>query len=260
MDIIICVKQALDSTQDIRLTEEGRIYEKGLSYVLNDWDNYALEEALLTKEKLSGSLTAITVGPERADQVLKECLAKGADKAIRIWDRAIEGSDGHALAGILCEVIKRMKYDLILAGAQAEDDGCAHVGPAIAQILGIHHATMITKIRIQSGKTRVHRELEGGFEEVLEVDLPAVFTIQTGINKPRYPSLKGIKRAMKEEVKMMGLKDIGLCSDDVGEAGSATRVEQLYLPQIERFAEILEGEPDETAAALSHILKDRGYI
>jgi len=113
MNIIICVKQALDSTQDIRLTEEGRIYEKGVSYVLNDWDNYALEEALLTKEKLSGSLTAITVGPERADQVLKECLAKGADKAIRIWDRAIEGSDGHALAGILCEVIKRMKYDLI---------------------------------------------------------------------------------------------------------------------------------------------------
>jgi len=90
--------------------------------------------------------------------------------------------------------------------------------------------------------------------------LPAVFTIQTGINKPRYPSLKGIKKAMKEEVNMMGLKDIGLCSDDVGEAGSATRVEQLYIPQFEKVAKILEGGPDETAAALSHILKDRGYI
>jgi electron transfer flavoprotein beta subunit len=260
MNCIVCVKQVIDSTQSIKLTKEGSLYDEGMAYILNEWDNYALEEALLIKERSGGSVTAITVAPNRADAILKDCVAKGADKAVRIWDEAIEGSDYYALAKVLREVIMKMPYDLILVGMQAEDDGYALVDATIAQMLGIQHATAVTSIQLEEGKAKVHRELEEGLEEVLEVDLPAVFTVQTGINSPRYPSLKGIKRAMGQGVALMSLEDLDLSASEVGEPGSRTTVEEIYVPTVERLAEVLEGGPDQTVGKLLDILEEKGLI
>ncbi|MEM1590066.1 MAG: electron transfer flavoprotein subunit beta/FixA family protein, partial [Candidatus Bathyarchaeia archaeon] len=212
------------------------------------------------KEKFGGTVTAITVGSEDSDSTLRKCLARGADKAIRLTDPKFAGSDAYATAKILYGAIKNMHFDLILTGAQAGDDGSAIVGSALAELLKIPHATMVKKIELGGGKAIVNRELEGGLEERLEVKLPALFTVQTGINEPRYVSIMGIRKAMQKEIKVMGLADIGLSENEVGEAGSWMIIEKLYVPPVEKQAEFLTGSPDEIAAKIVEIMKSRGLI
>ena len=190
-------------------------------------------------------------------------LAKGADQAIRIWDDALAGSDAYVIAKVLAKAIqaKGLKYDLILTGAQAMDDSYALVGPMLAEMLGIPHATLVKKEEILSdGRIRVHRELEGGLEEVVELKLPALLTIQTGINEPRYVSIMGIRRARKKPLEVLGLADIGVSPEEVGPAGSWLEIEEMFLPPAERVAEILPGGPAEEAAKLLEVLKSRGLI
>jgi electron transfer flavoprotein beta subunit len=151
-----------------------------------------------------------------------------------------------------------MDFDLVLTGAQTSDDGYAQVGVTLAELLGVPHASLVRKIEIEEGIARVNRELEGGLEEVLEVELPAVFTIQTGINEPRYASILGIRRAMKKEIKVLGLEELGLSEEEVGEDGSKTRLEKLFTPPVERMAEILRGTPEEVSAELTEILRREG--
>ena len=222
MDIIVCVKHVPETAEaDIRIDSTGKGIEKtGLVFDINEWDDYAVEEAVRMKEKLGGTVTVITVGSEDADSTLRKCLARGADKAIRVTDPKLEGSDGYAIAKVLSKVIKDLPHDLILTGAQAGDDGYAVVGPALAQLLEIPHATLVKKIEFKNGTAVVNRELEGGLEEIVEVKLPAVLTIQTGINEPRYVSIMGIRKAREKEIKVLGLTDIGLSENEVGEAGS----------------------------------------
>ena len=222
MDIIVCVKHVPETAEaDIRIDSTGKGIEKtGLVFDINEWDDYAVEEAVRIKEKLGGTVTVITVGSEDADSTLRKCLARGADKAIRVTDPKLEGSDGYAIAKVLSKVIKDLPHDLILTGAQAGDDGYAVVGPALAQLLEIPHATLVKKIEFKNGTAVVNRELEGGLEEIVEVKLPAVLTIQTGINEPRYVSIMGIRKAREKEIKVLGLTDIGLSENEVGEAGS----------------------------------------
>jgi electron transfer flavoprotein beta subunit len=262
LDIIVCVKHVPDTAEaELKIDARGKSIDKsGLVFDINEWDDYALEEAVRIKEKVGGTVTAITIGPKDADSTLRKCLARGADTAIHLMDPKFEGSDAFATAKILWSVIKTLHFDLILTGAQAGDDGSAMVGPILAELLGIPHATMVKKIELGTGLAKVNRELEGSLEEELEVKLPALFTVSTGINEPRYVSIMGIRKAMQKEIKVMDLTGIGLTENDVGVAGSWLSIEEMYVPPVEKQAEFIKGSPDEIAAKIVEILKARGLI
>lgn len=262
MDVIVCVKHVPETAEaELKIDQTGKAIEKtGLVFDINEWDDYALEEAVRIKEKQGGTVTAITIGPEDSDSTLRKCLARGADRAIRLTDVKFESSDGYAIAKILHSVIKDLPFDLILSGALAGDDGYTMVGPILAELLGIPHATMVKKIEVGDGVAKVNRELEGGLEEMVEVKLPAVLTVQTGINEPRYVSIMGIRKAMQKEIKVLGLADIGLSENDVGEAGSWIKIEKMFAPPVEKQAEFLKGSPEEVSAKIAEILRARGLI
>jgi len=262
LDIIICAKHVPETAEaELKIDATGKNIDKtGLVFDINEWDDYALEEAVRMKEKQGGSVTAITVGADDSDSTLRKCMARGADKAVRITDPKFNGSDGFAVAKILHSAIKNLHYDLILTGAQAGDDGSAMVGPILAELLKIHHVTMVKKIELGAGVAKVNRELEGGLEEQIEVKLPAVFSVQTGINEPRYVSIMGIRKAMQKEIKVMTLADTGLTENDVGPAGSWISIENMYVPPVEKQAVFLKGSPEEVAAKLTDLLKAKGLI
>jgi electron transfer flavoprotein beta subunit len=263
MNIIVCVKHVPKCAEaEVRIDSTGKDIEKhGLVYDINEWDDYAVEEAVRIKERLGGTVTVITVGPEEANSTLRKCLARGADRAIRIYDPKLAGSDPYVVAKALSKVIKNMQFDLILTGVQAEDDGSAVVGPVLAEFLNIPHATMVKKLEIRDKGTAVaHRELEGGLMEVVEVKLPALFAVQTGINEPRYVSILGIRKAMQKEIKVLGLKDIGLDESEVGVAGSWTTIDKLFIPPAEKVCQFLKGSPDDVALKILEILRSRGLF
>jgi electron transfer flavoprotein beta subunit len=259
MDIVVCVKRVPDTSEaDVIIAKDERTVEAGdLVFDINEWDKYAVEEAVLLKEKYGGT---VTLGPDETEDTLRRCFATGTDKAIRLTDSAFESSDAAAIAKIIHRAVKDLKFDLIFTGTQASDDGYGQVGPVLASLLGIPHASVVTQVDIADGKARVQRELEGGLSEVVEVPLPAVFTIQTGINEPRYVSIMGVRKAAGKEIETAGLADLGLTAEDVGEKGSTTRVERLFLPPVTKEAEIIQGNPDEASTRLAQIIKDKGGL
>ena len=262
MNIIVCVKRVPETAEaDITIDKSGKDIDKsGLVFDLNEWDSYAIEEAILLKEKLGGTVTVLTMGGEDSSESLRKCLAMGADDALRLNDPAFAGSDGYATAKVLAEAIRKIPYDLILTGTQAEDDGYGQVGATLGELLGIPHATLVTSLEVKEKKLEVHRELEGGLEEVVEVDLPATLTIQTGINEPRYVSIMGIRKVAKKEIKVLGGSDLNLKVEDVGLSGSHIRLEKAFLPQVGEGAQMLEGKPEEIAQKVFDILKDKGGL
>ena len=202
----------------------------------------------------------MTMGGKDSDDTLRMGLAKGAESAIRLEDPAFEGSDGIATARILASAIKDLEYDLILTGCMASDNWYSVVGPALAEMLEIPHAAMVTHVEVEDNKVKASRELEGGLLEVLDIDLPAVLTIQTGINEPRYASIMGIAKASKKEIALKAAGDLGLSGDEVGTDGSKTKIEEMTLPVQEKMAELIPGAPEEAAEKLSAILKERGLV
>lgn len=262
MEIVVCVKQVPATAEvDLAVDDSGRAIEsRGLVQEMNEWDEYAIEEALLIKERLGGTVTAITMGPEGSDAVLRRCLAKGADTAIWLKDEAFEGSDAYATAKALHAAIKGLEYDLIFTGAQAGDDNYSAVGGTLAELLGLAYAQMVKKVEVGEGALLVNRELEGGLEEALELPMPALLAVQTGINEPRYVSIMGIRKARKKEITVMSLTDLGLTRDEVGEAGSWMRVRRVYAPPVEKEPEILSGSPEEVAGRLVEVFRSRGLI
>jgi electron transfer flavoprotein beta subunit len=262
LDIIVCVKHVPETAEaELKIDASGKAIEKtGLVFDINEWDDYALEEAVRIKEKQGGTVTAITIGTEDSDSTLRKCLARGADKAIRLTDPKFEGSDSYAIAKILHSTIKTLHFDIILCGVQSGDGGYAMVGPILAEMLNIPHATMVKKIELAAGSAKINRELEGGLEEQIEMKLPALFAVQTGINEPRYVSIMGIRKAMQKEIRLMTLADTGLTESDVGTAGSWIKLEKLYVPPVEKQAEFLKGNPDEIAGKITEILKSRGLV
>jgi electron transfer flavoprotein beta subunit len=262
LDMIVCVKHVPETADaELKIDATGKAIEKtGLVFDINEWDDYALEEAVRIKEKQGGTVTAMTVGAEDSDSTLRKCLARGADKAIRLTDPKFEGSDSYAIAKILHSAIKTLHFDIILCGVQSGDSGYAMVGPILAEMLNVPHATMAKKIELAQGSAKINRELEGGLEEQIEVKLPSLFAVQTGINEPRYVSIMGIRKAMQKEIKLMTLADTGLTENDVGVAGSWIKPEKLYVPPVEKQAEFLKGTPEEIAARITEILKSRGLV
>ncbi len=259
MDIIVCVKNVPDVEEaDLKISDKGTDIDKeDLVFNINDWDNYAIEEAVLLKEKQGGTVTAVTVGNEDDEDVLRRCLAIGADRAIRIEVGDISRFDSFGISKIISHVIKDLPFDLIFTGVLAEDDYHGMVGMMMAEELNINHANMVTAIEIEDGKARTTSELEGGLSEVSLIELPALLTIQTGINEPRYVSILGIRKAAKKELKIMDLADLGI-SD--GEISPRTIIEEAFLPPETEGAEILTGDADKIASDIIEILKKKGVM
>jgi len=262
MNIVVCVKRVPETADaDVTIDKSGKDIDKsGLVFDLNEWDSYAIEEAIALKEKLGGTVTVLGLGGEESNETLRKCLAMGADDAVRLTDPAFSGSDAYATAKALAEAIRKIPFDLVLAGVQAEDDGYGQVGGVLAKSLGIPHASLVNRLEVQDKKLIVHRELEGGLEEVVEIDLPALLTIQTGINQPRYVSIMGIRKVAKKEIKVLGISELSLKAEEVGFSGSDLQVEKLSIPQVGEGAQMLEGNMEDLSLKVLDILKDKGGL
>ncbi len=253
MNIAVCIKRVPETAEAAVSIDssEKHIVEDQLVFDINEADNYALEEALLLKEKTGGEVTLFCVGPQKADEVIKMGLAKGAAKAIRITPDNLDCIDSYAIAQLLAEHIKEGAFDLILTGCISSDKGNSQVGVTLAEMLGIPHATLVIKMEIEDGVARVHRELEGGLLEELTIKLPSLFTIQTGINEPRYASILGIKRAAKKEI---------VVTENISAKGMKTEIAKMQYPPAGKMAEIIKGSADEVSGKLCGILKGRGLL
>ena len=256
MKIVVCVKWVpLTQEVDLEIDAGGKDVRKGmLAYVINEWDNYAIEEAVLLKEQFEGEVTAVTIGGEDDEEVLRRCLAMGADRAIRV-DPGGRELDSLTLSRILSEVIRGLDGDLILTGVQADDKNEGSVGIMLAEHLGLAHAAVVTGIEPDAAGATVRVELEGGMDEVIKVSFPAVLSIQTGINEPRYVSIMGIRKAAKKELKVVKVEDLGLSEEDLS---LKTMVEEIFLPPETEGAQILEGDPGTVADEILRIIKERG--
>src|ERR1700738_4733316 len=210
MKIIVAIKQVPVRDSQLRVDPSGRwIQESDLSFENNEPDAYALEEALQLKEKHGGEVIALCAGPARASQTIREALAKGADRAVHIEEENLSSFDTLGIAKLLAKAVEAEKPDLILTGLQSDDLGYGQTGVVLAEILGIPHSTIIMQVEAQPSSIRVKRELEGGFFQHIEMPLPAVLTIQSGINKLRYATLMGIKKAKTKEIKRVTAAELG---------------------------------------------------
>lgn len=265
MKVVVCVKQVPDTSDpdtEVHIDSSGRgVDQSKFSFVMNDADNYAVEEAILLKEKHGGEVTVVNIGTEAANQVVKMALAKGGDSAIRLDDEKFAFSDIVATARLLSSAVKDLGSDIVMTGCMASDDGYGAIGVTLAQMLGVPHAAMVKTVEvIGDNKLKIGRELEGGLLEMNEIETPCVLTIQTGGNEPRYASFKGIREASKKEIKVMDLAATGLADDEVGEAGSVAIMTQYSVPEVGELAEILEGDASETSVKLAGILKEKGLV
>jgi electron transfer flavoprotein beta subunit len=251
MKILVCIKQVPQKDAPLKLNESATWIRDDVSYEVNEPDAYALEEALRQKEKHGGEVVVITAGPPRAQAVLREGLAKGADRAIHLEDNGFVGMDALNIAKVFVAAIKDEKFDLIFTGLQSDDYGFAQTGVIMAELLSWPHATIIMEIQKIDGGIRVKRELESGFFQHVTMPLPAVLTIQSGINKLRYATLLGIKQAKNKPLRKVTL-------DEVRPAVGANlqKIEKLYLPQKSKKTEMLEGAPGEVAKKLVDKLRN----
>jgi electron transfer flavoprotein beta subunit len=248
LKIIVCVKQV--PAKDAPLSIAGNwIRESDIGFEMNEPDSYALEEALRLKEKHGGEVIALSMGPERVKQTIKEALAKGADRGIHIADDNFAQLDPLGSAKSLAAAIAKENSDLVLTGLQSDDHGFGQTGVLLAGVLDWPHATIIMAIEVQDGKLRLKRELEAGWFQHLECPLPAVLTIQSGINKVRYATLKGIMAAKKKEIATISRESVGVSVQPT------QRVEKIYVPTKTKKTEFLTGTPKEAAAKLVEKLK-----
>ena len=252
MKILVCLKQVPDKDSSFRIQAGGGgIETEGLSFQINDYDRYALEAALRLKDASAAEVVVLSVGPDRVAQALKT--------AIHVNDPAAEGSDALGVARLLHAAAAPEGFDLVLAGLQAEDDNFAQVGPMLARLLGFRCATGVMSLALlDDGRTaRVERELENNRLQVVDLTLPAVITVQTGINEPRYASLKGIMAAKKKETRVLRLAELGIDAAQIGAAGARARVLQMGPPPRGKGGEILKGSAEEIAAELVRRIREK---
>ena len=262
MEILVCVKRVPDTAEnEIEVKSDGTDIEReDLVYSVNEWDNYAVEEAIQICDKVGGSVTIVTVGDEESEEVVRREMAMGADRGILLSDDAFIGSDGKGLAAILRAEIQKGNYDLVLTGALA-DDGASQVGGMLAAMLDWPYASVVNYIEVlDDKKIKVGREIEGGNQEMNELELPCVLSIQTGINEPRYVGIRGIRKVASIDIPVHGAVDLGISPDSVGTAGAQVKRMDYFVPDLGEGAEILEGSQDEIAEKLVELLKAKGGI
>jgi electron transfer flavoprotein beta subunit len=253
MKIAICIKQVPTRDWQPRLNDTKTwIREQDASFEMNEPDAYALEEGLRLKEKHGGEVVVCSAGPARVAQVLREALARGADRAIHVDDEALAAADAFVVGAALAAAMKDERFDLILTGLQSDDQGFAQTGVILAERLGLPHATIIMEVQVGSpASLRVKRELEGGWFQWVAMPLPAVLTIQSGINQLRYATLKGIMAAKKKEIRKAAAP-----------AGAAPRqkIVSLYLPEKAKKTQLIAGSPAEAAKTLVRHLREDARV
>ena len=248
MKILVCMKQVPQKDAPLKLNESGTWIRDDVSYEVNEPDAYALEEALRQKEKHGGEVVVITSGPARSQQVLREALAKGADRAIHLEGNEFVTLDAFNTAKAFASAIKEENFDLIFTGLQSDDFGFAQTGVILAELLNLPHASLILHIEKTGSGLEVKRELEEGWFQNIQLPTPAVLTIQSGGNKLRYATLMGIKRAKTKELRQ-------LAASDLGSAAPVVTLEQISMPRKQKSTQMLTGTPKEAAAALVEKLK-----
>lgn len=256
MNIIVCVKQVPETTKVKINPETNTLIREGVKSIINPFDMYAIEEAIRLKERFGGKVTVISMGPPQAESALREAISMGADEAVLICDRAFAGSDTWATSFTLASAIKKIgDYNLIICGKQASDGDTAQVGPGISVHLDIPQVTYVKKIEeITDKKARVERMTEEGYE-VIEAPLPLLISVVKEINEPRIPSLRGMMKAKKAEIKSLGAKDIAVDSEQVGLKGSPTQVVKIFTPVPRKGGQILQGDTADVVNKLADLLK-----
>ena len=248
MKIAVCVKQVVTREWQLRVNDQKTwIREQDASYEMNEPDAYALEEALRLKEKHGGEVIVCCAGPARAGQVIREALARGADRALHVESDALATADANAVAEALAAAIREETVDLVLTGLQSDDQGFGQVGVVLAEKLGIPHATIIMEVQVDGQSLRVKRELEGGWFQWVALPLPALLTIQSGINQLRYATLKGIMAAKKKEIKKVAAP---------AAAASLQKIASMYVPTKGKQTQMIAGGPADAAKELVKRLRE----
>ncbi len=255
MKILVPVKQVASLDQDFALQAEGSVSPDGLAWQLNEWDGFSLEAALQLNEGEDDEVVVVTVGDEQAAEGLLACLAKGADRAIRVWDQTLQGADGLTVARVLAAVARAEEPELILCGAQSSDAAESATGIALAGLLELAHVAVVAGIEHEGGSLSVQRELEGGAVELLRIATPCLLTVQTGINEPRHATLRAIKQARAKPLSVQGLGELGLDAGTLARSGGA-RTLRLRERAQGGGATLLEGEPAEMAARIAEIVRE----
>jgi electron transfer flavoprotein beta subunit len=252
MKIAVCIKQVPTREWQPRLNDARTwIRDQDVSFEMNEPDAYALEEALRLKEKHSGEVVVCSAGPARVAQVIREALARGADRAIHVEDEGLSSADAFVTSEALANAMKDEQFDLVLTGLQSDDQGFAQVGVILAEKLGLPHATIIMEVQAEGGALRVKRELEGGWFQWVAMPLPAVLTIQSGINQLRYATLKGIMAAKKKEIRKAAAPP---------GAASKQKIVSLYAPEKGKKTQIIGGSPAEAAKELVRRLREEARV
>lgn len=266
MRIVVCVKQVPATESKLAITRDGTDIERaGLSFVVNPYDEFAVEEALQIKERLgAGDVTVLSLRPHMAqkpEDTLRTCLAMGADRAILLSDPAFEGGDSWTTALVLAAALRRLAFDLLLFGKQAVDDDGGAVGIQVAEVLGIPHVAVVNKLDInQQAQTIVaHRQIEGGIE-VVESPLPSLITCQKGLNEPRYPSLPGIMKAKQKPLEIWNQETIGVEPGAVGAVGAQLAVVHLELPPARPAGRILSDDAATAVKELVRLLREEAQV
>jgi len=259
LEILVCVKRIPDTSEnEIQMNTAGDDIERDdLVYSINEWDNYAVEEALQIVERQGGNVTVVTVGGDDDEEILRREMAMGAKNGVLLSDEHFAGSDGRGLAAILKAFTRKNHFDLILTGVQA-DDGAGQVGGMLAALLDYPFASLVNSIEVlDGGKLRVGREIEGGSREINEIDLPCVLSIQTGINEPRYVGMRGIRQVASVPIPTYGEGDLGL-NGEVGAGAAKVKRIDYFVPAAGKGAEMLAGSREENIDRVIELVKAKG--
>ncbi len=259
MDIVVCIKRVPDVADvDISIAGDGRsVAADDLEFGINEWDKFAVEEAIRLRDEHGGSVSVVSIGSEESEDELRRALAMGADEAIRIDDLGLDELDAFGAATLLKSLLADRPFDLILTGAVASDTGSGQVGGMLAALLGIPQVALATHVFVEDGTATVQHEVEGGMERVVELDLPAVISVQTGINEPRYVSIRGIRKVSGIDIPVVDPRDL---VDEEAYAAHRVRTVRLKAPPAGRTAEILEGSTESVVAVLVDRLREEGGI
>ncbi len=257
MNIVVCLKQVPGTTEVKIDPETNTLIRQGIKNIVNPFDTYALEEGIRLRERYGGKVTAISMGPPQAEEMLREAISTGADEAILLSDAAFAGSDTLATSYTLARAINKIQeYDFIICGRQTIDGDTGQVGPELAEMLGIPFAAYVSKVEeVENGQMRIQRMIEEG-HEVIEILLPGVITVVKEINVPRLPSLRGLARAKSAVIPVWTAEELDVDRNTIGLPGSATRVVKVFFPQRVHHGEILQGGPEEQVAALIDKLRE----
>ncbi|CAG0989508.1 Electron transfer flavoprotein subunit beta [Myxococcaceae bacterium] len=261
MKLMVCLKQVPHQDARLDVRSDGTwIQEDNIKFEINSYDTFALEEALRVKDANGGSpeVVVVSIGPERVTQALRTALGMGADRAVHVKDADADGVDALGAAKILAAVAKAESPDVVFMGLMSDDGNFAAVGPMLAELLGVPHATSVVKVSMDAAIT-VERELEAGALEVVELSKPALLAVQTGLNQVRYASLKGIMAAKKKPIETKSLADLGLAGQ-VGAASRRVKIEKVYPPPKGTGAELLKGSTDEVVGKVLGKIKELGLL